>query len=161
MSGSCSAELGQQEKEKGGKSEQTHESPGDENTAESEPRDDPELGLVVDVVVEDGRSESTELSDGGRDSVGGGTNRGGEALGGDEEGNAVGSELVEERGHEVHELEDLDVRSGLLELLEEDGSLLKKEGQLRRRLKKRRVILTKRKKMKSKKKPICCMRTRP
>lgn len=60
--------------------------------------------------------------------MGGGPDGGGEALGGDEEGDTVGSELVEEGGHEVHELEDLDVGSGLLELLEEDGALQIEKG---------------------------------
>lgn len=86
-------------------------------------RDENRELTVVNVVVEDGRGESTELSDGGRDSVGGGANGGREALGRNEEGDAVGSKLVEERRHEVHELEDLDMGTGLLELLEEDGTL--------------------------------------
>lgn len=60
--------------------------------------------------------------------MGGRADRGGEALGGDEEGDAVGSELVEEGRHEVHELEDLDVGSGLLKLLVEDGALRERVG---------------------------------
>lgn len=51
--------------------------------------DDPELGLVVNVVVEDCGSESAKLADSSGDSVGSRTNGSREALGGDEEGNAV------------------------------------------------------------------------
>lgn len=81
---------------------------GDEHAAKTEPWDDVELLLRSDVVVQHGREEGTALSDGGRETVSSGTNRCGEHFSGDEEGDSVRTELVEERGEEVHGLEGVD-----------------------------------------------------
>jgi hypothetical protein len=78
-------------------------------TEETEPTDNPELGVVIDVVVQDGRSQSTKLSHGGTETVGGSSDGDGEDFSGDEEGGAVGTELLEESGKEVDGLETVDV----------------------------------------------------
>lgn len=84
------------------------EDPGQEHTSKTEPRNNVELGLGIDVVVEDGGEESTSLAQAGRETVGSGTDGGRENLTSDEEGDRVGTELVEERGDEVHGLESVD-----------------------------------------------------
>lgn len=85
------------------------EEQGDESTGQTEPRDNVELGLGIDVVVQDGGEKGTSLTPGSGHTVSGGTDGGGENLGSDQEGDRVGTELVEERAQEVHGLEGLDV----------------------------------------------------
>jgi len=85
------------------------EDPGEQHATETEPGNNVELLLGGDVVVHDGREKSTELASSGRDTVCGGTNRRGEDLGGNQEGDRVGAELVEEGAEEVHGLEGVDV----------------------------------------------------
>ncbi|KAI3477577.1 hypothetical protein L1887_60617 [Cichorium endivia] len=85
---------------------------GEHPAEQAEPRDHPELGVVVNVVVEDRGCERTELAHGGRNAVRGGTDGCGEHLGGEEEGGGVGAELVEEGREEVDGLERLDARAG-------------------------------------------------
>ncbi len=84
------------------------EEEGEQHAGETEPGDDVELGLVVDVVVQDGGQEGAGLANAGGETVGAGTDGGREDLAGDEEGDAVGAELVEERADEVHGLEGVD-----------------------------------------------------
>ena len=97
------------------------EDQGQEHTSETEPRDDVEPGLGADVVVQDGGDESTELTHGGGETVGGGTDRGGEDLTGDQEGDGVGTELVEEGRQEVHGLEAVDTGGRGVVLVLEGG----------------------------------------
>lgn len=82
---------------------------GDQSTTETKPGHDVELGLGIDVVVQDGGQKGTGLTPGSGHTVGGGTNGCGEDLGSDKEGDGIGTELVEERAQEVHSLEGLDV----------------------------------------------------
>lgn len=84
------------------------EQPGENHAGETEPGNDVELGLGVDIVVEDRGEKRTRLADAGTEAVGGGADGGGEDLTGDEEGDAVGAKLVEEAGKEVHGLEGFD-----------------------------------------------------
>ena len=91
------------------------------STGQTEPGHDVELGLGGDVVVQDRGQEGTELTPGSGETVGGGTDGGGEDLGSDEEGDAVGTELVEEGGEEVHGLEGLDVLGGGVVVVVESG----------------------------------------
>jgi hypothetical protein len=65
--------------------------------------------VVINVVVQDGGSQGTKLSHGSTETVGGGSNGDGEDFGGDEEGGAVGTELLEESGKEIDGLEAVDV----------------------------------------------------
>ena len=81
----------------------------EDHSGETEPRDDVELGLRIDVVVEDTGEEGASLADTGGQTVSSGADRGGEDLTSDEEGDAVGAELVEETAKEVHGLESMDV----------------------------------------------------
>lgn len=97
------------------------EEPGEEHAGEAEPGDDVELGLNVDVVVEDRGEEGTRLADAGGEAVGRGADGGGEDLAGDEEGDGVGAELVEEGGDEVHGLEGVDVLGAGKVLILEGG----------------------------------------
>ena len=92
------------------------EQPRHKGACETEPWHDVELGLRVDVVVEYRGEEGTGLSDRGREAVSRSADRGGKDFGGDEEGDAVGAELVEERGEEVHSLESVHVLGGGKEL---------------------------------------------
>lgn len=85
------------------------EDEGEEGAGETEPGDKVELGLGVDVVVEDGGEEGSGFTGCSAETVGGGADGCREDLGGYEEGDAVGAELVEERGQEVHGLESVDV----------------------------------------------------
>lgn len=80
----------------------------EQHTGQTEPGDDVESCLRVDVVVQDRSKESTGLSDTGRETVGGGSHWGRENFTSDQEGYGVGSELVEERRQEVHGLEGVD-----------------------------------------------------
>lgn len=81
------------------------EEEGEKHAGQAEPWHDVELRLRVDVVVQDGGEEGTELANGGGETVSGRTDGRGEDLGGDEEGDRIGSELVEERRQEIHGLE--------------------------------------------------------
>ena len=78
---------------------------GDEGANEAEPWDDVETRLDFDVVVQDGSQQSSKLSTRCRESVGRCTYRCGKDLCCDQEGDAIGSELAEERGDEIHGLE--------------------------------------------------------
>ena len=95
---------------------------GHDHAGDAEPRDDVELLLDGDVVVQNGGEQSTELTEGGGDSVGGGTDWGWVDLGGDEEGHAVGAELVEERRQEVHGLEGVNAVDGRVVVVVEGGN---------------------------------------
>ena len=72
------------------------EEDGDEHTHESEPRDDVKLHLGVDVIVQYASEEGAQFACRGGDTVSGGADRGGIDFCGDEEGDCVGAELVEE-----------------------------------------------------------------
>jgi len=69
---------------------------GEEHAGQTEPWHEVELGLRIDVVVENGSEERASLSDCGGETVCGSTDRGGEDLSSDEEGDTVGTKLVEE-----------------------------------------------------------------
>jgi hypothetical protein len=94
--------------------------PGNDGTGKTEPGHNEELLLGGGVGADDGNDEGTDLTAGSGDTVSSTTDGGGEALGSDKEGNAVGTELVEERGEEVYGLERVDV-GGLLVVLELEG----------------------------------------
>ena len=72
------------------------EKQGDEHTSEAEPWHDVEFHLCGDVVVQDGGCQRTKFTAGGRETVSCGTNRRWVYLGCDEEGDGVGTKLVEE-----------------------------------------------------------------
>jgi len=93
----------------------------EEPARETEPADKPKLGVVADVVVNDGGQESTDFARSGGETMCGGTDGDGVHLGSDEEGGAVGAELLEERREEVEGLETRNVFRGL-ELVEPDGT---------------------------------------
>lgn len=98
------------------------EQPGEDHTGETEPGNDVELGLGIDVVVENGGEKRTSLAAAGAEAVGGGADGGREDLTGNEEGDAVGAELVEEAGEEVHGLERLDTGGAGVVLQLEGGN---------------------------------------
>lgn len=97
------------------------EEEGKDHATESKPRDNVELGLRVDVVVENGGQQSTAFTGGGRETVRRSANRGRVNLGSDEEGDRVRTKLVEERAQEVHGLEGFDVCRARVELVVESG----------------------------------------
>lgn len=70
---------------------------GEDDTGETEPGDDVEFLRCADVVVHNGGGKGAKLSDRSCETVGGGTDGGGEDLSGYKEGDRVGAELVEER----------------------------------------------------------------
>lgn len=80
---------------------------------------------LSDLVEEEGGQDGTELARGGRDTVGGGADTGGEDLTGDDEGGSVGSEVEEElgQGEDGDEEGDdgLELVEGEREDQEEDG----------------------------------------
>lgn len=84
------------------------EKPGKKHAGETEPRNNVELGLVIDVVVEDSSEQSASLTHAGSETVGGGTDGRGENLTSHEEGDRVGTKLVEKGRDEVHGLEGMD-----------------------------------------------------
>lgn len=84
-----------------------HEEPGNKCTTKTEPWDDVELGLGVDVVVKNGSSQCSKLTAGGGETVSSRTNGGRVDFSGGNESNGVWSELVEEGGKEVHGLESV------------------------------------------------------
>jgi len=87
-----------------------HEENSEEETSESEPGDDPEAFVgAQNVIVEDGGGQCTQLASGSRHTVTSGSHRGREHLGSQQEGGAVGTELVPEGREEVDELEDTNV----------------------------------------------------
>lgn len=65
--------------------------------------------MIVDVVVQHSRRQSAEFTHGGTETVCSGSDRDREHFGCDEEGGAVGAELLEESGQEVDGLEAVDV----------------------------------------------------
>ena len=95
-----------------------HEEEGQESTNETEPWNDVETSLSVDVVEENGGNQSTELTASGTETVSGSTNWSWEDLGSDEEGHTVWSELVKETGKEVHGLERVDTLGGVVLVVE-------------------------------------------
>lgn len=82
---------------------------GNEGTEQTEPGHNVEALLSGGVGADDGDDQGTELTGGSRDTVSSTTDGGGEDLSGDQEGDTVGTELVEERGQEVHGLEGVNV----------------------------------------------------
>ena len=66
-----------------------------ENTGQAEPRDNIELGLGVNVVVENSSGQCTQFPTGGRETVRRGTDSDRVDLGGGDEGDGIRSELVE------------------------------------------------------------------
>ena len=92
------------------------EDPGQQGTDETEPGNEVELGLGVDVVVQDRSEQSSSLTGSSREAVGSGTDGCGEHLSSDQERDGVGAELVEERRQEVHGLECVNML-GLREVL--------------------------------------------
>lgn len=65
--------------------------------------------MIVDIVVQHGRSQGAEFTHGGTETVCGRSNGDGEYLGSDQESSAVGSELLEETREEVDGLESVDM----------------------------------------------------
>ena len=90
------------------------EEPGDEHACETEPGHEVELFLRVDVVVDHCCEEGAELAPGGGETVGGGSNGGRENFRGHEEGDCIGTKLVEEGGQEVHGLKGVDALDGFV-----------------------------------------------
>ena len=82
------------------------------HTSKSEPWHCPEDLWNSDIVVKDSGGQSTELTGSGGETVSGGTDGCWVDLGGDKEGDGVGTELVKEGGEKVHGLELLDVGVG-------------------------------------------------
>ncbi|KAI6754327.1 hypothetical protein HG530_012841 [Fusarium avenaceum] len=72
------------------------EDPSEKHAKEAKPGNDIELGLVIDVVVEDGGEQSAGLANASGETVSTGTDRRGENLASYKEGDRVGTELVEE-----------------------------------------------------------------
>lgn len=97
------------------------EEEGEQHAGQTEPRDDVEAGLHVDVVVQDGGHQGTELAGGGGEAVGGGAHGGGVDLSSDKEGDAVGAELVEEGREEIHGLEGVDAVDARVVIVVEGG----------------------------------------
>lgn len=85
------------------------EEPRKQHTRKAEPWHNVEPGLVVDIVVEDGGEQSTSLAHARGETVSSGSDGSGEDLASNEEGNRVGTKLVEKRGQKVHSLESVDV----------------------------------------------------
>lgn len=81
----------------------------DRLTDKTEPTNNPELGVVIDVVVQNCRGQRAEFTHSGTETVCGRSDGDGEHFGGDEEGGAVGTELLEESGQEVDCLEAVDM----------------------------------------------------
>lgn len=91
------------------------EDPGKQHAGKAKPGNDVELGLSVDVVVENRSEQGTSLADAGRETVSSGANGGGKDLSRNKEGHRVGSELVEEGREEVHGLEGVNAgRAGVV-----------------------------------------------
>lgn len=84
--------------------------PCQKHASETKPWDDVELSLVINVVVENGSEKSAGFADTGGEAVGSSTDGRGEYLTSHEEGDRVGTELVEEGRYEVHGLERMDSR---------------------------------------------------
>lgn len=82
---------------------------GDEGTKQTEPGHNVEALLGGGVGTDDGDDQGTEFTEGSGNTVSGTTDGSGEDLSGDQEGDTVGTELVEERGQEVHGLEGVNV----------------------------------------------------
>ena len=80
-----------------------------QHTSETEPRHDVEFLLGGDVIAHDGGSQGPQFTTSGGETMSRGPNGGRKDLGGNEEGNGVGTKLVEEGGEEVHDLEFFDV----------------------------------------------------
>jgi len=95
-----------------------HKEEGQESTSKTEPWDNVETFLSVDVVEENSSNQSTELTTGSTETVSGGTDWGWENLGSDEESDTVWSKLVEETREEVHGLERVDTSSGVVVVVE-------------------------------------------
>ena len=73
----------------------------EQRTCEAEPGYDMKFLSRGNIVVHDGGGEGTELSDSRGEAMCGSADRGWEDFGGDQEADAVGTELVEERGKKV------------------------------------------------------------
>lgn len=97
------------------------ENKSEKHTGETEPRDNVELGLVVNVLVKDRGEQGTSLTQAGGEAVGGGADGRGENLTSNEEGDGVGAKLVEEGGDKVHGLEAVDAGGGLVVVVLEGG----------------------------------------
>lgn len=84
------------------------EEEGEEHAGETEPWDDVELGLDIDVGVENGSEKGSKLTSGSGETMCSSADWSWVDLGSDQEGDGVWTELVEERGEEVHGLEGVD-----------------------------------------------------
>ncbi|KAJ6260796.1 hypothetical protein Dda_5026 [Drechslerella dactyloides] len=80
-----------------------------DGTGKTEPWDDVKLGLGVDIAVENGSRNRTKLTNGSAESMSRSADGRRVDFSGDKESNRVRAELVEERGHEIHCLEGMDV----------------------------------------------------
>lgn len=96
--------------------------PGEEHTSQTEPGNNVELGLGVNVSVEDRGQQGTSFAQTGREAVGGGTNGGGEHLASNQEGDRVGTKLVEKGRDKVHGLEGVDAGRRRVVLVLEGGN---------------------------------------
>lgn len=96
-----------------------HKHNSQKDTGQPEPGHDVELGLSVNVVVQNRSSQGSEFANGGGETVRSSADSDGIDLGRGNEGDRVGTELVEERRQEIHGLELLDVfRRGVVIQLE-------------------------------------------
>lgn len=86
------------------------EDPCQKHASETEPWDDVEFSLVINVVVKDGSEKSAGFANTGGEAVGSSTDGRGEYLTSHEEGDRVGTELVKEGRDEVHGLERMNPR---------------------------------------------------
>jgi len=91
-----------------------HEHNIQKDTRKTEPGNNVEFGLGGDIVVEDGGGQSTEFAASGGKPVSSSTNGNWINLGGCDECNTVGTELVEEGGQEVHGLKGVDALDGFV-----------------------------------------------
>jgi len=93
-----------------------------EETGKAEPSNDVKFGLIGDVIVQNGRSESTEFTTGSREAVGRSSNGSGIEFSSKEKCRRVRSELLPEGSKHVEEREGFDGGPGFLELIEFEGA---------------------------------------
>ena len=98
------------------------------HTDETKPTDNPELGVIIDVVVQCGRRQSTQLSHGGTETMRSRSDGDREDFGGNEESSTVGAELLEKSGQEIDGLETVNVRGFPEVVVSNSGNKLKARG---------------------------------
>ena len=98
------------------------------HTDETKPTDNPELGVIINVVVQDGRRQSTQLSHGRTETMSSRSNGDREDFGGNEESGTVGTELLEKSGQEIDGLETVNVCGFPEVVVSNSGNELKGRG---------------------------------